>query len=125
MIQQISRKIYRDLEVSDSMMAFTEEAWGVIETAEIKVPLPDEALPDVSSITFIRISDSYIKTRTRKIGKLAEALTRYSQDLEVTLPVISSKYDPHIDTIDKDAAAKLGAWSVSYTHLTLPTKRIV
>jgi len=114
MIQQISRKIYRDLEVSHSMKAFTEEAWSVIETAEIKVPLPIEALPDVSSITFIRISDSYIKTRTRKIGKLAEALTRYSQDLEVTLPVISSKYDPHIDTIDKDAAAKLGAWLSNY-----------
>ena len=114
MIQQISRKIYRDLEVSDSMKDFTEEAWGIIESAEIKVPLPDEALPDVSKITFIRISESYINTRTRKISKLAEALSQHSQGLEVSLPVISSKYDPHIDIIDKGAAARLSEWLSKY-----------
>lgn len=114
LIQQISMKIYRNLELSEPVEVFTEEAWKVIETCEVKFPLPDEAIPDVSQLTFIRISDSYIRSRTRKIGRLAQALTFYSQDLEYTSPSISSKYDPLINTIDKGAAAKLGAYLTRY-----------
>ena len=114
MIQQISMKIYRKIPVSESMSRFTEESWGILEDAGNMSPIPAESLPDTSKLTFIRITDSYIKNRTGKIGKLAESLLQHANNSEIEPPNISKKYDPFIHTIDRKAARKLGEWLSDY-----------
>ena len=67
-------------------------------------------------VTLLRVADPVAMEAMRHAG--FDQLQRWFPRPAVPIPL-------RVVDVDEESLARIGQWPVSYTHLTLPTKRIV
>jgi hypothetical protein len=117
-LQELSYHIYKDVIVEPGLKDFIDEhSWKKIENLTRDRIIPESALPSVDSFNFVKLTDSFIRTKIRKHTRTANALLTHSKGGSLTAgKIMSSKYDPHISKIDKNGAKMLGEWVTEYIN---------
>jgi hypothetical protein len=114
-IQEISIHIYKKCNFHDAMNPIIESCWQKLDSQQKRI-IPESALPSIESMSFVRLGDEYIKSRIEKIKIFSKTMSSYADFGELPKhKVLSSKYDPFINTIDKTAAKKLATWMEQYS----------
>jgi hypothetical protein len=109
-IQALSYKIYRDVDVHETLRPFVAHSWSLLPVPEVSQP----RLPDVNGLSFFGVPQRFLHTRVDRIRAASSALlrvaagdgesirgkvlhTRYTVGLTASPPVVSA-----------DAAKRLG-----------------
>jgi hypothetical protein len=112
-LQKLSLHIYKDIEMPNQLKPIVKQSWDLLLSKPISVDLDDDCMPSLERLSFLRINESTINTRLKKIKSLGDSLHRHGNGLTFDKPKISSKYDPHISLIEQNAALELGDWLVN------------
>ena len=118
-LQEISLHIYKDAINDPKLNKFiNEHSWSKIENQKRDTVIPKYALPPLESFNFVRLPGHFIQNKLRKHKKVANALRAHANGNKLpTGKIMSSKYDPHISTIDVNGAKVLSEWLNEYLQM--------
>jgi hypothetical protein len=103
LVQAMSRKIYRNIELSPGLGEFADAAWPLLPERDAS----GLVLPDVSDLNFFAFNELWLQRRVKTLGLVASALAGAVRGDLQTQKVVSSRYGSGLATIDASAAATL------------------
>jgi hypothetical protein len=103
LLQAISRKVYRGIELSPPLSEFAEAAWALLpERAE-----PAHALPELSNLNFFAFDEAWLHRRVNTLRAVATALASVTDGEVPAHKIVSSRYGSGLAGLDPSAAAAL------------------
>ena len=103
-VQEISRKLYADEDVSEPMRPFVDEAWSLLPNQR---DFPIEGLPDREELNYFSVPDKFIDSQVERIRKVAAGLEARGRGEILATKVQSSRYTDGLRKLDPEAAKAL------------------
>jgi hypothetical protein len=103
LLQAISRRIYRDVELNSGVSEFAEAAWSLLPERNAS----GLVLPDVSRLNFFAFDELWLQRRVRTLALVASALAGVADGIVHPEKVVSSRYGSGLTTLAPSAAAAL------------------
>jgi hypothetical protein len=109
-LQAIAVHVYRDVEIAEPLRPWAARAWSMLPEPS---GIPDDGLPDVSTLNFFEHSETFVARRTAATRRIGDALSARAsgQELPLTAP---SAFGRSLEHLDPAVASTRGAELAAY-----------